>query len=73
MRRRPEHDGTYRVESQAHQDSDFVAFALEDLGSDGSIAEVASAEVHDLQAGRLEFGDAEDGLEMLVEDIEKAV
>lgn len=48
--RRPEHDGAQRVEAQAHDDGELVAAPLEDLGRDGREEQVASAEVHDLQA-----------------------
>lgn len=68
VRRRPEHDGAQRVEAQAHDDGELVAAPLEDLGRDGREEQVASAEVHDLQPGRLEAGDAEDGLEVFVQD-----
>nr|POF04557.1 hypothetical protein CFP56_56038 [Quercus suber] len=68
MSRRPEHDGTDRVESQTHEDGDFVAFALEDFGRDRREAEITTAKVHDLETGGFESGHAERVLEMLVEN-----
>lgn len=70
---RPEHDGTERVESKTHDDSELVALAPQDLSSDGGEEQVATTEVHDLETGRLELCDAEHILEVLVEDIEKTV
>lgn len=73
MRSRPEHDGTDGVESETHEDSDLVALALEHLSSDRREEQVTATEVHDLKTSGFEFGDAEDGLEVLVQDIEQTV
>lgn len=70
---RPEQNSTERVESETHQDGELVAAALEDLSGNGREEEITATKVHDLQASGLELCDAEDGLEMLVEDIEKTV
>jgi len=70
---RPEQNSTERVESETHQDSELVTAALENLSSDGREEEVTATKVHDLQASGLELCDTEDGLEVLVEDIEKTV
>jgi hypothetical protein len=70
---RPEEDGTKRVEAETHDDSDLVTLALEDLSGDGREDEVTATEVHDLQTSRFEPCDAEDVLEMLVQDIKKTV
>lgn len=70
---RPEQNSTERVESETHQDSELVTASLENLGGNGREEEVTATKVHDLQASGLELCDAEDGLEMLVEDIEKTV
>ena len=70
---RPEEDGTKRVESKTHDDSDLVTLTLEDLSSDGREDEVTTTEVHDLETGRFEPCDSEDILEVLVQDIEKTV
>lgn len=69
----PEEDGTQGIEREAHEDSDLVALALHDFSSNGREEQVTTTEVDDLQTGRLELGDVEDGLEMLVEHIEKTV
>lgn len=73
VRRRPEHDGAQGVEAQAHDDRELVAAALEHLGRDRGEEQVATAKVHDLQSGGLEAGDAEDGLEVLVQDCANSV
>jgi len=70
---RPEHNRTDAIESETHKDSDFVTLALHNLSCDGGEEEVTTTEVHDLKTGRLEFGDSEDILEMLVKDIEETV
>lgn len=71
--RRPEHDGTKRVEGKAHEDGQPVALALHDLSGDGREQEVTTTEVDDLETGRLELGDTKDRLEVFVEDIEETV
>lgn len=73
MSDRPEEDGSKRVESETHENRDLVALALENFSGNGRKAEVTTAEVHDLETGRLETRNAENCLEMLVEDIEKTV
>lgn len=70
---RPEEDGAERVEEETHKDGDLVTLALHDLSSNGRVEEVTATEVHDLQTGGLELRDTKDSLEMLVQDIEKAV
>lgn len=67
----PEEDSTEGVKTETGNDGDLVALALKDFTSDGRVAEVTDTEVSDLKPGRLELGDAEDVLEVLVEDIEK--
>jgi len=69
----PEEDGSQRVKRKAHKYCDLVAFALHDFSSNGREQEVTTAEVNNLKTGRLELGDVEDGLEMLVEHIKKAI
>jgi hypothetical protein len=70
---RPEEHGTKRVEAEAHDDSDLVTLALEDLSGDGREDEVTTTEVHDLETGRFELCNSEDILEVLVQDVEKTV
>lgn len=69
----PEENGSERVKSKPHEDCNFVAFAFEDLGGDWRETKIATTEVHNLETGRFETRYTEDGLEMLVEDIEEAV
>jgi len=73
VRGRPEQDGAQRVEAQAHQDGELVAAPLEHLGGDGREEEVAASEVHDLEPCRLELGDVQHGLEVLVQHVEEAI
>ena len=70
---RPEENGTERVEGETHQDGDLVTLSLEDLSGNWRVAEVTTTEVHDLEASGLELGNAEDSLEVLVENIEETV
>jgi hypothetical protein len=70
---RPEQDSAKRVERKTHQDSLLVTASLKNLGGNGREEEVTTAKVHDLKTSGLETADAENGLEMLVEDIEKTV
>jgi hypothetical protein len=70
---RPEEDSTKRVERKTHQDGLLVTAALKDFGGNGREEEVTTTEVHDLETSGLETADAENSLEMLVEDIEKTV
>lgn len=65
----PEHDGAERVEAESHDDREAVASALQDLSGDRREDEVTATEVHDLETGRFETGDAEDRLEVLVQDL----
>lgn len=69
----PEHDRTDRVESQTHEDTDLVTEALQNLSSNGGEQKVTSTEIHDLQTGGFELCNAQDILEVLVQDIEKTV
>jgi hypothetical protein len=69
----PEKDSTERVKRKTHQNSDLVALSLHDLSSNRGEKEVAATKVDNLKAGGLELGDVEDSLEMLVENIEKAI
>jgi len=70
---RPEQDSAKRVERKTHQDSLLVTASLKDLSGNGREEEVTTTKVHDLETGGLKTADAENGLEMLVEDIEKTV
>lgn len=65
---RPEEDGTESVESETHDDGEFVRLPLEDLSGDVGESEVSETEVHDLKTGRLEPSDIEDFLGVLVQD-----
>ena len=69
----PEKDGTGRVQGETHDDGEFVAAALQDFGGDGREGKVTDTKVGGLETGRLDLGDAEDVLEVLVEDIEETV
>jgi hypothetical protein len=50
-----------------------VALATEDLTGDGGEGKVTDTKVGNLETGRLKFGDAEDLLEVRVEDVEETV
>jgi len=69
----PKQDSAKRVKRKTHQDGLLVASSLKDLSSNGREEEVTTTKVHDLETSGLETADAENGLEMLVEDIEKTV
>jgi hypothetical protein len=69
----PEEDCAKGVEGETHQNGNLIAFALHDFGCDRREEEVASSKIDDLQTGGLEFGDVEDSLEMLVEDVKEAI
>lgn len=72
MSGRPEHESADGVERETEVDTLLVAEAGDDDSNDGREDDV-SAEVGDLEEGRLKLGDSEEGLEVLVEDIEKSV
>jgi hypothetical protein len=69
---RPEHESANAVQRQSEVHVLLVAKARDEDSDDGGEDDV-DAEVSDLEEGRLEFGDAEGGLKVLVEDIEKSV
>ena len=69
----PEHDSTDGVQRKTHKNTDLVTETLQDLSGDGREDEVTTTKVHDLKTGGFELCDAEDILEMLVQDIEKTV
>jgi hypothetical protein len=69
----PEEDGAERVEAETHDDGELVSAALQDFTGDGGVGKVTDTKVGDLETGRLELGDAEDILEVLVEDVEETV
>lgn len=54
-------------------DTYLVALPLQDFSSNGREEKVTTSEVHDLKTSGLKLGNAEDSLEVLVEDIEEAV
>lgn len=72
MSGRPEHESADGVEGESEVDSLLVAEARNDDSDDGREDDV-SAEVGDLEESGLELGDAEEGLEVLVQDIEETV
>lgn len=69
----PEEDSTQGIERKAHKNGDLVTLSLHNLSSNRGEEKVATTEVDDLKTGRLKLGDLENRLEMLVENIEKAV
>ncbi|ORY89276.1 hypothetical protein BCR35DRAFT_300394 [Leucosporidium creatinivorum] len=69
---RPEHESADSVERETHVDTLLVAEATDEDSDDGRVDDVG-AEVGDLEKGRLELGDAEEGLEVLVHDVEESV
>jgi hypothetical protein len=69
----PEEDGPERVEAETHDDGEFVSPALQHFTSDGGVGKVTDTEIGDLKTCGLELGDAEDSLEVLVEDVEETV
>lgn len=70
---RPEKNGAERVKTETHDDGKLVAAALQDFSSNGREGKVTDTKVGSLQAGRLDLGDAENVLEVLVEHIEETV
>lgn len=69
----PEGNGADGVEGETHEDGDFIAFATHNFCRDGGEDEISATEVHDLETGALEFGYAEDILEVFVQDVKKAI
>ncbi len=62
-----------RVQGKSHENGYLVALTSHDFCSNGREDEVAATKVHDLQTSTLQLGDAEDILEMLVENVEEAI
>ena len=69
----PEEDSTQGVERKTHKNRDLVTLSLHNIGSNRGEEKVATTEVDDLKTSRLKLSDVENCLEMLVENIEKAV